>query len=161
MTCFGRKRFQPNCKIIHHTPLFCNSSPYFFRFFIIDAKDFLVFCPFLQGFVYMLITWTSPWGGKPVSFLKISLLTNPCPGATIPPNSFHERGESTMKKFRAASMNRMEMCMCSMCMSCCAEFFDVLSVIAHRGSSVCFPVMPKKEASSEASFIFLQKGLLS
>ena len=46
MTCFGRKRFQPNCKIIHHTPLFCNSSPYFFRFFIIDAKDFLVFCPF-------------------------------------------------------------------------------------------------------------------
>ena len=42
-----------------------------------------------------------------------------------------------------------------------SEIFDVLSVIAHRGSSVCFPVVPKKEASSEASFIFLQKGLLS
>ncbi len=37
------------------------------------------------------------------------------------------------------------------------EFFDVLSVIAHRGSSVCFPVVPKKEASSEASFIFYRK----
>lgn len=34
------------------------------------------------------------------------------------------------------------------------EFFDVLSVIGHRGSLFCFYVMLKKEASSEASFIF-------
>lgn len=32
-----------------------------------------------------------------------------------------------MKKFRAASMNRMEMCMCSMYMLCYANF------------SMCFP----------------------
>ena len=27
-----------------------------------------------------------------------------------------------MKKFNAAAMNMMEMCMCSMCMLCCADF---------------------------------------
>ena len=44
-----------------------------------------------------------------------------------------------MKKLHAASMNRMEMRMFAMCMLCCANFFDVLSVIERRSGFRRFP----------------------